>query len=69
MIVILAVRRKRHKNRSWSPQKSVKSNGNGEIHGIDSTSVKPVNGTLSKVEEADLELDDKASQNVYVDQA
>lgn len=76
IIIILCVRYKKRKNRSWSPQKSIKINGNGEVHGIDSTSMKPVNEngnniatTLSKDEEAELELDrEKACQNVYVDQ-
>ena len=75
VIIILCVRYKKRHNRSWSPQKSFKMNGNGDA--VDPTSMKPVhngNGimtTLSKDEEAELELNHtngKPCENVYVDQ-
>jgi hypothetical protein len=67
LIIFLCVRYKRRKKRSWSPQKSFKSNGTSHI---DSVSVRPANGhsngkvvTLSKTEEAELELDEKPTQS------
>ena len=64
IIIVLCVRYKRRRNRSWSPQKSFKSNGATHIDSM--ISVKPANGhsngkvvALSKTEEAEFELDSK----------